>query len=204
MDYQRQGYTVIDAPTPADLPEVLAPYRPALLLRKGSDTVLVVVRSRTALTHAPQIRELSRVIHTLPGWTFELIVVGDDELRVAPTGARPFTRAEILQGMAAAERLVATGFAEAALVCAWALAEATVRLLLEEDGLPSEEATPSALLKTAVMQGIVAREEYQGLLRALPYRNAAVHGFTMEDFDPHLVHDLLQITHQLLQAAPTS
>lgn len=202
-DYQRQGYTVLAAPTPADVPEVLAPYHPALLLRKGSDAVLVVARSRAALAHDPQIRELARVIHTLPGWTFELVVVGDDEPRVAPAGARPFTRAEILQGMAEAERLVAIGFAEAALLRSWALAEATVRLLLEEDGLPSAEATPSALLKAAVMQGVLAREEYQGLMRVLPYRNAMVHGFTMQDFAPQLVHDLLQMMHQILHAAPT-
>ena len=202
-DYQRQGYTVLEAPTPADVPEVLAPYHPALLLRKGADAVLVVVRSREALAQDPQVRELAQVIHTLPGWTFELVVVGDNAPQVAPVSAQPFTRVEIVQGLAEAEHLVATGFAEAALLRAWALAEATVRLLLEEDGIPSEEATPSALLKAAVMQGVLSREEYQGLLRVLPYRNAVVHGFTMQDFDPQVVRNLLQMTQQLLHAAPT-
>lgn len=198
-DYQHQGYTVLDAPTSVDVPEVLAPYHPALLLRKGADAVLVVVRSRTALAHDPPIRDLARLIHTLPGWTLELVVMGDDAPRVAPAGARPFTRAEIVQGMAEAERLVTTGFAEAALLHAWALAEATVRLLLEDDGLSSEEYTPATLLKAAVMQGVLTREDYQGLMHALPYRNAVVHGFTMPDFAPQVVHDLLRMTHQILQ-----
>ena len=53
------------------------------------------------------------------------------------------------------------------------------------------------------MHGVISREEYHFLMRVLPYRNAVVHGFTTMDFDPNLIQELLSLTKQILQAAPT-
>jgi uncharacterized protein YutE (UPF0331/DUF86 family) len=62
---------------------------------------------------------------------------------------------------------------------------------------------PYGILKEAVMHGVISREEYHFLMRVLPYRNAVVHGFTTMDFDPNLIQELLSLTKQILQAAPT-
>jgi hypothetical protein len=105
--------------------------------------------------------------------------------------------------MAEAEHLLAAGCAEAALLRAWSTAEATVRLLMEEEGLSCAEVAPSALLKEAVMQGVMARDAYHCMMRVLPYRNAVAHGFAVQDFEPQLVHDLLIVLRQMLQEALT-
>src|SRR5262249_6080288 len=173
------------------------------LIHKGHEALVVVVRSRSALAHDPHVRELARVVQARPDWHFELVVVGEEEPVRAPAGARPFTRTEIVRGLAEAERLLETGFAEAALLRAWSASEATVRLLTEEEGIVLDRFTPQAILKEAVMHGVIAREEYHFLTRVLLYRNAVSHGFTTQDFAPNLVEELLSMTKQMLQATPT-
>jgi len=203
QDYRRRGYTVVEAPSPGDLPDFLVGYQPDLLIHKGQEALVVVVRSRATLAHDPQVRELARVVQARPDWNFELVVVGGEEPGQAPEGARPFTRAEIVRGMAEAERLLEAGFAEVALLRAWSASEATVRLLTEEEGFVLDRFTSHAVLKKAVMHGVMAREEYHFLTRVLPYRNAIIHGFTTQEFDPKLVEELLSMTKHMLQAVPT-
>ena len=84
----------------------------------------------------------------------------------------------------------------------WSVSEATVRLLTEEEGIVRDRFAPQAMLKEAVMHGVIAREAYQFLTRVLLYRNAMSHGLTTQDFAPKCVEELLSMTKQILHAAP--
>lgn len=204
-EYRQRGYEVVEAPSPEHLPDFLAGYHPDLLIRKGEEAIVVEVKSRASLAHETHVRELARLLRTTPkpGWHFELIVVGEAERVRAPAGAHPFDRADILRGLEAAARLQQAGFAEAALLPAWSAAEATVRLLTEEEGLVLERSEPLALLKHAAMHGVISREEYHFFTQVMAHRNALVHGFTPMDFESNLVTELISVTQRLLQWAPT-
>jgi hypothetical protein len=115
-EYRSKGYEVIEEPSPAQLPDFLASYRPDLLAQRGDEAVIVEVKSRSSLAKDPQIRELARLLQTKPHWNFELVVVGEGARLSIPKGAQPFARGDILQGLRAAEELVASGFSEAALL----------------------------------------------------------------------------------------
>jgi hypothetical protein len=104
-EYRRQGYEVMEAPSPEYLPDFLAGYQPDVLIHKGQEALVVVVRSRSSLTTDPQVRELARVVQAMPDWHFELVVVGEEEQVPTPAGARPFTREDIVRGMTEAARL---------------------------------------------------------------------------------------------------
>jgi hypothetical protein len=109
-------------------------YRPDLLVRKGDEAIVVKVKSRSSLAKDAQIRDLAQLLQTKPHWNFELVVVGEGGRISAPEGARPFERDDILRGIEAAERLLASGFSEAALLLAWLTSEATVRLVVPKYG----------------------------------------------------------------------
>ena len=110
----------------------------------------------------------------------------------------PFTREDILRGIAEAEQLLSCEFAEAALLRAWSSAEATVRLLVEEESLLTAHPTPRDMFKQAVMNGVVSRGDYRFLLQTLKHRDALVHGFTPPDFEVTLVGALIDTTKRLL------
>jgi hypothetical protein len=199
-EYRSRGYEVIEEPSPAQLPDFLSGYRPALLVRKGDEVIVVEVKSRSSLAKDAQIRDLAQLLQTKPHWNFELVVVGETERINAPEGARPFERADILRGIDAAERLLESGFSEAALLLAWSTAEATVRLLIEEEGIVLDHLNPPYILKQAVMNGVIARDDYNFLTNVIKYRNALVHGFKTLDFDPALVSELISMTKRLLHS----
>jgi uncharacterized protein YutE (UPF0331/DUF86 family) len=199
-EYRSRGYEVIEEPSPAQLSDFLSGYRPDLLVRKGDEAIVVEVTSRSSLAKDAQIRDLAQLLQTTPHWHFELVVVGEGERMSAPEGARPFARDDILRGIEAAEKLLASGFSEAALLSAWATAEATVRLLIEAEGIVLDQLNPPYILKQAVMHGMIARDEYNFLTNVIKYRNALVHGFKPINFDPALVSELISRTKWLLQS----
>ena len=130
-------------------------------------------------------------------------MVGEEDQLRAPEGARPFDREDILRGLAAAEKLLEAGFSEASLLLAWSALEATVRLLTEEEKIVLDRLTPLYILKQAVMNGVISRDEYSFLTKIMEYRNALVHGFKPIDFEPALVKELIHTTKRLLQSATT-
>ena len=198
-EYRRKGYEVIEEPAPEQLPDFLAGYHPALLIRKGDEAGVVEVKSRVSLAKEPHVRELAQLLRTKPNWNFELVIVGEEEPLRTPEGACPFDREDIFQGLEASERLLVLGFAEAALLLAWSSAEAMVRLLTLEEGYVLDRHTPLYVLKQAVVQGVISREAYAFLTKAMQYRNAFAHGLKTVDFAPALVTELISTTQRLLQ-----
>ena len=198
-EYRSRGYEVIEQPSPEQLPEFLAGYRPDLLARRGDEATIVVVKSRSSLAKEPQITELARLLRTQPHWNFELAMVGEGEQLSTPEGARPFARDDVFRGIEEAEGLVASGFSEAALLLAWSISEATVGLLTEEEGVVLDHYSPLCILKQAVINGVISRDEYNFLTKVMKYRNALVHGFKTLDFDPTLVTEMINLTKYLLQ-----
>jgi hypothetical protein len=199
-EYRSRGYEVIEQPSPEQLPEFLAGYHPDLLVRRGDEATIVVVKSRSSLAKEPQIAELARLLPRKPYWNFELVVVGEGEQFTIPEGARPFARDDIRRGIEEAERLVESGFSEAALLLAWSISEATVRLLTKEEGIVLDHYSPLYILKQAIINGVISRDEYNFLANVMKYRNALVHGFKPIDFDPTLVKELISTTKRLLQS----
>ena len=199
-EYRGKGYKVIEKPLPGDPPDFLLGYQPDLLIRRGDEAVVVEVKSRSSLVKDPQIRDLARLLHAKPGWNFELVVVDEEEKPGAPEGARSFERQDILRNLEAAEKVLRSGFPEAALLLAWATVEATGRLLTEEEEIVLDNLTPSYLLKQAVTNGVISRENYNLFVNALKYRNALAHGFKPSDFDSALVRDLIGTAKRLLES----
>ena len=199
-EYRRRGYEVIEQPSPEQLPKFLVGYHPDVLVQRGDEAIIVEVKSRSSLTKDPRIRELARLVQAEPHWTFELVLVGEEEQLAAPEGARPFERGDILQALETAARLVVSGFSEAALLLAWSAAEATVRLLSEGEGIVLEGFNPLSILTQATSNGIISRDEYSFLAKVMKYRNALAHGFKTIDFDPALADELISLTKRLLHS----
>ena len=198
-EYRSKDYEVIEEPAQEQLPDFLAGYHPDLLVRKGDEARVVVVKSRASLAHEPQIRDLARLLQTKPNWNFELVLLGEKEQMSLPEGTHPFDREDILSRMQASARLLELGFSEAALLLAWSSSEATIRLLTAAEDIVLDHLTPVYILKQAVMHGVISRDEYNFLTKAMEYRNAFVHGFKTVGLDPALVKELISTTQRLLQ-----
>ena len=115
QDYRSKGYEVS-----RDVPlDFLPGFRADLIARKDGDTVVVEVKGRSALSANPKIRELATILETKPGWSFELLLVGEPERLDSLEGARSFEYKGILDRLGEAEKALGVGLAEAAFVLAW-------------------------------------------------------------------------------------
>ena len=155
-EYRRKGYKVALGPELEFLPG----FHADLVVRKDDEIKVIEVKSRSSLAADAKIRELVRAVDSRPGWSFELLLVAEPEKLDAPEGARSFDREQGLQRIREAERALASGLSEAALVLAWSACEAAVRVLVtEQEKSDRDISAPGYFLDRAVFLGIVSREE---------------------------------------------
>ena len=193
-EYRDQGYEVsVDAPL-----DFLPGFRADVIARKGGETKVIEVKSRSSLGQNPKVVELAQTIDGKPGWSFELVVVAEPEKVESLQSAQPFTREVITQRIKEAENALASGFSEAAFLLAWSACEASVRdLVATEDKVDLQVTTPEYILKQAVFQGLLPHDDYEELKSLQKYRNAIVHGFTVEQFTDELTMQLIETVRRM-------
>ncbi len=208
QEYRDRGYDVLVEPD--RLPDLPADTRVDLLARKDDEVVLIEVKSRASLADQPRLRELARAIEGRPGWRFELVLAGAGEDAALPEGtplpeeASSLGRRDVARAVAESEALIASGHSEAALLLAWSITEATLRLLADTEGISlRREGDPPYVLKQLAVNGALSREDYHSLMNILRLRNVVAHGFKPEnEIRPDLVRELLWTTSRLLATVP--
>ena len=197
-EYRSNGYEVQLAAVLDFLPN----FQADLLVRKGDEVKVIEVKSRSSLAADPRISELAQLIDSKPGWSFELILVGEPEKVDSPVGARAFEGEGILQRIEQAERSLGAGMPEAAFLLAWSACEAAVRELIAAEGVSDTRITsPRFVLDQAVFRGVISREKYDNLVGMLKYRNAIVHGFDPGDFSVELIPGLIETVQRIITSA---
>ncbi|NJP09702.1 MAG: hypothetical protein HC866_09610 [Leptolyngbyaceae cyanobacterium RU_5_1] len=75
-EYRHKGYTVKLYPASTDLPAKLADCPFDLIAEGEGKKIAVEVRSRETLTlnGSEDLRQMSDLVHQLPGWEFELVI----------------------------------------------------------------------------------------------------------------------------------
>lgn len=198
-EYQARGYEVFVEPGHEQLPDFLASFRPDLLARGQGENVIVEVKSRPALAQSAQLARLAKAVELHPGWRLELVVVEPEE---SDEGVRPLSREDLEDSVAELQTLLASNHNEAALLLAWSLTEAALRLLARSENVDVRRGDAAYLLKQLATQAVITREDYDFLVHAMWVRNAVAHGFKTKEFDPREVRVLVSTIDRLLHTIP--
>ena len=199
-EYRDQGYQVS-----RDVPLDFVPaFKADLVVRKDGHTKVIAAATRTTLARRGVLKELGRVLNNKPGWSFELLLVGEPEVLAAPHGIHPMAEEGIVRRIEETKEATDAGLGDAAFLLAWSAVEAVVRSLMAAEGVLIERVTaPDYLLDMAVYHGSISREDYNYLSNLSTYRNALVHGFNIESFDDNLVNELLETVKRLMAEVPS-
>lgn len=197
-DYRAKGYDVKLLPTPAELPASLAAYAPDLVARRGDETVVVEIKSRPSSRSGHTAEALARAVRELPGWRFELVVREPDIAYPLPDTAKPWSAGEARRALRHAEDLVEDGHVEAALLMAWAAAEATLRLLASKEGVEASTKEAISLLGRLTSEGVMARRDHDALRSALELRNAVAHGLKPPRLSASQIRRLIRLSANML------
>ena len=154
-NYRAAGYEVILNPTSRDLPPFAAGYQPDLVATRPGDNVLVEVKHSASRSQTELYRELAERVSEHPGWRLDLIVsIPPNELSEAPeypllpSGS---TRARLDD----AERILDSGYPEAALLLAWAATEGLLRSRAAEEDVALPRQNTGSLLTQLTALGAV-------------------------------------------------
>ena len=199
QEYREKGYNVIESPTSDQMPSFLEPFRPDLIARRGEGGIVVEVTTRSSLARTPEVQEMARLLQGKPEWAFELVLVGAGDQALLAQGAQAFNDDDVVRGLGEAKRLFDSGFAEAALLYAWAATEAALRLLAQRENIELDRPMPLHLLKKLAMEGVLPRSDYVQLMEAARLRNTLAHGYRAPSFEPSTVEHLISMASKLIR-----
>jgi hypothetical protein len=206
-EYRGKGYEVSFHPNPEDLPDFLKNYRPDMIARREDESVVIEVKSRSSLNssstqrlHNTQyLRNLAQAIEQQAGWRFELVMINPEDSTYLPEAEGSLQEHEIDLRLHLAKQF-ATQHPESAILYVWALVEATLRLVAENEELNLQRFDSLYLVKKLTAEGVLSRAEYQLLMNAMSLRNAIAHGFKTVQLTQESVYELIDLTEQLLRA----
>lgn len=202
-EYRQKGYEVILSPKPEELPDFLRSYRPDMIVSRGEEKVVIEVKSRPSIASAQYLRGLAQAVEEHPGWRVELVMTNSEDALYSAKVEGSLQEHEIKSQLQVARKLT-VDHPESAILYAWSLAEATLRLLANKEGLDLQRPEPLRLLKQLATEGVISKAEYQSLMNASPLRNAIAHGFKTTHLTPNVVLNLIEVTEQLLNSLNTS
>jgi len=198
-EYSQKGYEVLLQPKPEDLPEFLRSYHPNMIVRRGEEAVVIEVKSRPSIASAQDLQGLAQVVQEHPGWRVELVMTNRKDAQYFAEVEGSLEEHEIKSQLQVARELT-VHHPESAILYAWSLAEATLRLLVNQEGLCLPRLEPLYLLKQLATEGVISQPDYQLLMNTFRLRNAIAHGFKTSQLTPSSVFDLIEVTEQLLNS----
>lgn len=205
-EYRKKGYAVVVEPGAEDLPDFLKSCKPNLLATNDRERVVVEVKSRQSLSEPPSLTELAQALEGKPGWRFEFVMTNPiREMEEDEPSPPPLTPQKIRERLDQTRRLAeGSEHREAALLFAWSVAEAALRLVADREGLSVGATNPVHAIKKLYSMGLMDRGDYELLSASAPIRNAIVHGFDVERFDAASVDQILAVADRLLREAGVS
>lgn len=202
-EYRQKGYVVLLPPQPEELPDFLRGYRPDMIVRRGKEAIVVEVKSRSSIASAQYLRDLVTAVEKHPGWRVELVITNPEDVLYANANIEGSLEENEVKAQLPVARELTTRHPESAILFTWSLAEATLRLLSNREGL-IQKPEPLRLLKQLATEGAISREQYQLLMNASQVRNAIAHGFKAAKPTQKYVLELIEVVEQLLNSLSIS
>ena len=196
---------VILHPKADELPPFAKDFHVQILATKDEGSVLAVAKASPSELEADlEVPRYAEITNGQPGWKLDVFVLGPDApTLLAKEDAREPGDDEIRRTSAEAERMLREGFANQAVIAAWAVLEAAMRRRLVALGRKAAFGTsPRTMLNELFSSGIFTNIEFRELEGLFQLRNIIVHGFAVPHFPNSAVEFLLHTAKQLLEDQP--
>jgi len=197
-EYRQKGYTVIIQPSSTDLPSFLSGYQPDILVRNDNESVIIEVKSYSALSRQSRLTRIAEIIEEQPGWRFELVVTNPKGSTLISSESRLPNTKELSRRLTKARRLVRSGDYEAAISIAWSAAEGLLRLVGKVEGIPLDRRSSSHVIKNVYSLGLVDDASYQELSDVYKIRNSVVHGLVEPKLQSSVVLNFIETIRKIL------
>jgi hypothetical protein len=175
--FEREGFRVMIEPSSSALPEWLSSFLPDLVATRGSEGVVVEVKSREEVHGDKNIGRLAEIVDGHPEWRFELDISNPREPTTPKPPAWPAaSESHIQEQLQAASQLMQSGLQGPALLSAWAGFEGAARQAVARHEVELTPMPSASLLKTLWSLGYLDPESRDKLTDLGATRNRVAHG----------------------------
>jgi uncharacterized protein YutE (UPF0331/DUF86 family) len=195
--YRDEGYEVQVRPGPADLPDFLQGFEIDLLAKRPDVTVVVEVKWSADATTNQSLKGLSEILKERPGYRFDFVSLKRTRRKSEAAGS--IDDRELCVRLRETESLLANRALNAAAILSWSAAEGALRLLAKREKVGVEGQNPALITKTLFSRGLLNKEQYDLLNDAVSYRNAAVHGFSVDAIHDPTIRALILLAKEILK-----
>ena len=196
--YRKEGYEIVIAPGPADIPFDLGDYRVDLLASKNDRGVLIQVKARADRLSFEALQTAVAEVRRHPGWRFVLVTAQDlPDVGLPGEIDRESTWEEVESRANRARRLLDAGETEAAFLGVWIAFERLLRLQAERVSLPVERLVSTFAIRQLYSLGELSAEQYELALECHKVRNRVVHGLSSPRLET-ITESLLELVRELL------
>lgn len=199
QEYRNKGYDV-STEVPLDF---LPGFRADMVVSKGCESKVIEVKSWSSLVADSRLAQLANIIDSKPGWTLELIFVGEPEKRHTPANPRVPERERILQQIEQAEKTLDSGRLETAFALAWSACAAATKALVAAEGVSDPDIAPATyVLNQPRCLGIISKGERLNRNNLRKYRNVIAQDFRHKDLTADMVASLTPVAHYMANQIP--
>ena len=201
-EYERKGYLVTRPQRPQDTPEFLRKlgYTPDLIAKSKDETLIIEVKSRETSATLASLSQIAESVNARPGWQFVLVFTNPRSTPSSPQRPSPDKVTTLLE-KSRALRYESHPHNEAAFLFAWAAIETALRTLPSLANTERAASTPSTLIRNAVIDGVLAREDAYTLDRLFKIRNSLLHAGDDSAPTRNDVEILLRLAGEVLDTA---
>lgn len=194
LRYESSGYEFLVEPPVDAVPSFLEGVRPDAIARKGSEGVIIEVkRTAESAENSALVRFLANEVPKHKGWNFELVLVNPHSTDKIPT------RDEIVKELKLVRNLVHQGNSKVAILFAWGLLEASVKIVLPNDTIDrSKRYLPRTIVESLVSEGLVDVRRGEMLLEAGRIRTLLAHGMVSKPVPLQVMENLIEVISELL------
>lgn len=198
--YKEKGYKVLLEPESTELPSFLVNFQPDIIAYGPEENVVVEVKSNSSLSGDKELVLLSDAVNSVFGWRFELVVTNPKKTAVMGDIAGELSVEELVSRLSAVRQLLSIQQKEAATLLAWAVTEASMRLLAKHQSIELERDSPVFVLKTLFSLGVISRDDYELLQESMQFRNALAHGYRPIEPEQDYASKLVNKVEEFLQS----
>lgn len=200
-DYQNRGFEVVVPHSRRETPDFLknSDYVPDIIARSAKENLIIEVKSRQTSQDLGRLSQIAELVNAQPGWQFVLVFTNPRE--VSPVSSQPSAqKARGLLEKSRAMRGQDQAHLEAAFLFAWVALEASLHLLPEGRKSTKTPTTPWTLIRNAVMEGYIDRDDAEVLDRFFKIRNSLLHAGSEVSPSAPEVEKLRRIAEEIIQS----
>jgi len=203
-EYLDKGFKVILEPKFSELPDDIKQlnFQPDLIVMSEGVNLIIEVKTSKSIKDS-KLLNIAEEIKTIDGWDFELIYTNPKYKSEHSVHMGDSSYLDAKNNLKRAESFLDTdaslNFSDAGLMLIWGAIEGILRANYDSYKKSDRIVAPKALIRDAVMLGILGREEQYILESAVSKRNNAVHGFSGVTMSKDELKALISIGYELLE-----